>query len=222
MQTSTRLAAKTLLLTWVGVEGGSRECSVEEITTPSLLQGSDGSRGKGWLGCFKAHEQINWVYQWGAQMFPTPPCPLLGSHCFAHTFIKDSRFMVCCCGCLVPHCVQLFATPWTVACQAPLSMGFPRQDYWSGLPFPSPGDLPDPGIKPTSSALAGGFFIYWVSREALHGLLKSIIMYLRLLSITSAISGHLRNTHFCICFLFLLLTHYYRHGSLRQHTFFIL
>ena len=46
--------------------------------------------------------------------------------------------------------VQLFATPWTVAYQAPLSMGFSRQEYWSGLPFPSPGDLPDPGIiKPT-------------------------------------------------------------------------
>ena len=51
-----------------------------------------------------------------------------------------------------------FATPWTVACQAPLSMGFPRQEYWSGLPFPSLGDLPDPGIKPASLALAGGLF----------------------------------------------------------------
>ena len=51
-----------------------------------------------------------------------------------------------------------FSTPCTVACQAPLSMGFPRQGYWSGLPFPSPGDLPDPGIKPMSPALAGGFF----------------------------------------------------------------
>ena len=44
--------------------------------------------------------------------------------------------------------VRLFATPWTVAYQAPLSMGFSRQEYWSGVPFPSPGDLPDPGIKP--------------------------------------------------------------------------
>ena len=45
------------------------------------------------------------------------------------------------------------AIPWTVACQAPLSMGFSMQEYWSGLPFPSPGDLPDPGIKPGSPAL---------------------------------------------------------------------
>ena len=47
-------------------------------------------------------------------------------------------------------CVQLFATPWTVAHQAPLSMGFFRQEYWSGLACPPPGDLPDPGIEPTS------------------------------------------------------------------------
>ena len=50
-------------------------------------------------------------------------------------------------------------TPWTVARQAPLSMGFPRQEYWSGLPLPSPRDLPDPGLEPTTSpALAGRFF----------------------------------------------------------------
>ena len=46
-----------------------------------------------------------------------------------------------------------FETPWTIAHQAPLPTGFPRQEYWSGLPFPSPGDLPDPGIKPMSPAL---------------------------------------------------------------------
>ena len=49
--------------------------------------------------------------------------------------------------------VQLFETPWTVAYKAPLSMEFSRQEYWSGLPFPFPGDLPDPGIKPGSPAL---------------------------------------------------------------------
>ena len=54
--------------------------------------------------------------------------------------------------------VQLFGTPWTVAHQAPLSMGFSRQEYWSALPFPPPGDLPDPEIEPVSPALAGGFF----------------------------------------------------------------
>ena len=62
--------------------------------------------------------------------------------------------------CILSH-VRLFATPWTVACQAPPSMGFSRQEHWSGLPFPTPGDLPDPGIElvsPASPALAGRFF----------------------------------------------------------------
>ena len=54
--------------------------------------------------------------------------------------------------------VRLFGTPWTVAYTAPLSMGFSRQEYWSGLPFLSPEDLPDPGIEPMSPELAGGFF----------------------------------------------------------------
>ena len=49
--------------------------------------------------------------------------------------------------------VRLFVTPWTVGHQAPPSMGFSRQEYWSGLPFPSPGDLPGPGIEPGSPAL---------------------------------------------------------------------
>ena len=54
--------------------------------------------------------------------------------------------------------VWLFATLWTVGHQAPLSMGFFRQEYWSGLPCPPPGDLPDPGMEPASPSLADGFF----------------------------------------------------------------
>ena len=54
--------------------------------------------------------------------------------------------------------VWSFATPWTVASQAPLSVGFFRQEYWSGLPFPSPGGLPNPGIEITSPAFSSGFF----------------------------------------------------------------
>ena len=64
------------------------------------------------------------------------------------------------CACVLSR-VQLFATLCTVAHQAPLPMGFPRQEYWSQLPFPSPGVLPNQGIKPVSPAslaLAGGFF----------------------------------------------------------------
>ena len=62
--------------------------------------------------------------------------------------------------------VQLFVTPQTVACQAPLSVECSRQEYWSGLPFSSPGDLPDPGIEPRVSCIAGWFLI-WCTREAL-------------------------------------------------------
>ena len=67
---------------------------------------------------------------------------------------------VCVCARTLSH-VLLFVTPWTVDCQAPLSMEFYRQEHWSGLPFPPPGDLPNLGIEPTSlvsPALAGGFF----------------------------------------------------------------
>ena len=57
---------------------------------------------------------------------------------------------MCVCVCDLSH-VQLFVIPWTAACQAPLSMGFFQQEYWTGLPFPPPGDLPSPRIKPSSS-----------------------------------------------------------------------
>ena len=70
---------------------------------------------------------------------------------------------------LLSH-VHFFATPWTVARQAPLSMGFSRQEYWSGLPFSPPGNLPSPGIEPTlltSPLLADGFFTTSASWEAL-------------------------------------------------------
>ena len=60
--------------------------------------------------------------------------------------------------CLVASHVQLYATPWAVTHQVPLSMRFPRQEYWNELPFLSPEDLPDPEIKPASPALTGGFF----------------------------------------------------------------
>ena len=62
------------------------------------------------------------------------------------------------CGGLVAKSCPTLATPWTVARQAPLSMRFSRQEYWSGLPFPSPGDLPDPGIKPGYPALQADSF----------------------------------------------------------------
>ena len=72
--------------------------------------------------------------------------------------------------CSVSH-VQLFATPWTIACQAFLSMEFSRQEYWSGLPFPTPEDLLNPRTEPTSlvsPALAGGLFTIVPPRSTQH------------------------------------------------------
>ena len=85
------------------------------------------------------------------------PCP---SCCKWNAFLKASEWVK-----LLSR-VQLFATPWTVAYQAPQSMEFSRQEYWSGLPLPSPGDLPNPGIEPRSSALQADIFIVWATREA--------------------------------------------------------
>ena len=79
------------------------------------------------------------------------------------------------------HHVQLFMAPWTVACQAPLSMELARQEYWSGLPFPPLRDLPDPGIIPVSlrsAALAAGFFAIRAPRKTSNPLNRiSIIPY---------------------------------------------
>ena len=65
--------------------------------------------------------------------------------------LKEKLYM--CSVCLVVNSCLTFVTPWTLACQAPLSLGFPRQAYWNRLLFTSPRDLPDPGIKPMSPAL---------------------------------------------------------------------
>ena len=70
-------------------------------------------------------------------------------------------------------CVRLCVTPWTVACQAPLSIGFSRQEYWSGLLFPPPGDLPHQGTELMSPALAGGFFTSSLSQRGSYGVAKS-------------------------------------------------
>ena len=94
------------------------------------------------LGCGVAPPGHHpWPRAWGSSSLPHFCAVGCSRHASAHPEVKSLS------------CVRLFATPWTVAHQAPLSMGFSRQEYWSGLPFPSPGDLPNPGIKPRSPAL---------------------------------------------------------------------
>ena len=95
----------------------------------------------------------------------------------------------CCCCCCCCYCwrfsrVRLYVNPGTVALQAPLSLRFSRQEYWSRLPCPPPGALPNPGIKPTSlmsPALAGGFFTTSATWEAQNPLLSLFILMLKLL-----------------------------------------
>ena len=100
---------------------------------------------QGWVGLpfFLTAEEMSHEIERILQLFTTPmDCSPPGS--FVHG-ISQAR--------ILEWVAIPFSRRWTVALQAPLSMGFPRQEYWSGLPFPSPGDLPDPGIEPKSPAL---------------------------------------------------------------------
>ena len=86
---------------------------------------------------------------------------------FSRVYMYNKHCWWCC---LVAKSCPTLCDPMDYSPPAPLSVEFSRQDYWSGLPFPSPGDLPDPGIKPMSTALAGHILYHWAAREALeHG-----------------------------------------------------
>ena len=122
------------------------------------------------------------VYSWKNGLpFPSPKelphpgikpaslaAPALADRFFTGSTTWEALSYACCCS--SAQCVHSFMTPWTVAHQAPLSLGFSRQVYWSGLPFPSLGHLHNPGMEHTSSgspALAGRFFTTIASWEAL-------------------------------------------------------
>ena len=106
-------------------------------------------------------------------------CPTKNSSTFLinRPTLQRKNFLIipCMCVCMLSH-VWLFVTPWTVACQAPLSIEFSTWEYWSGLPFPTPGDLPDLGIEPTSPALEDGFFATKPCRPRLL-LIKNLFLY---------------------------------------------
>ena len=99
-----------------------------------------------------------------------PGPPALGVKSLSHWTTREVPQLLCVCVCVcLFSCVRLFVTPWTVACQAPLSMAFFRQEYWSGLPCPPPWVLPDLGIEPPflmSHTLAGRFFTTSAPRGA--------------------------------------------------------
>ena len=129
-------------------------------TTPRMLPQSPASQDKGPTECSLLHPQPIWPDSQKLWMFQSektgfvPLCPFRYSANILRLFL--------CATCVFSHSVvSESATPCTVASQAPLSKEFSGQEYWSGLPFPTPGDLPDPGIEPeslASPALAGRFF----------------------------------------------------------------
>ena len=110
------------------------KCLDTENRGNSLLLRIEGAKGERW--CYK-----NWV-----RAVATGEGCLSGNCGSCKRLCMRAKFL---------SCVQLFETPWTVALQAPLSMGFPRQEYWRGLPCRPPGDLPNSGIEPASPALTG-------------------------------------------------------------------
>ena len=106
--------------------------------------------------CFKRCSSLSCLFPRLSSSFPSPSHPL-------PPHLPPLSLSLSLCAQSLSG-VRLSVTPWTVARQPPLSMGFPRQEYWSELPFPTPGTLPNPGIKPTSlmsPALASGFFATW-------------------------------------------------------------
>ena len=111
----------------------------------------------------------------GASFLLSQPCPGAGSASYLlgqrppgpvlSCGVREVGLECSCWECVISH-VRLFATPWTIAHQASPAMEFPRQDYWSGLPFPSPRIyLPDPGIEPRSPALQADSLTVWACRE---------------------------------------------------------
>ena len=110
---------------------------------------------------------VNISFQFMIFLRYVPRSGIAGS--YHHSIFSFLRTFGVCAHQVSSVCVPLFVSPGTVDCQAPLSMGFSRQEYWSGLPCPLPGDLPDPGIKSMSlmsPALAGRFFTTRATWEA--------------------------------------------------------
>ena len=125
-------------------------------------------------------------------------------HNFLIHFLRHLFKLTCMHACMLSHfsCAWLFAMLWTVAHKAPLSMGFSMQEYWSGLPFPSPGDLSNQGIKPMSlkyPALAGRVFTTSATREVLNSHEKNWLISTHHYSVSHQITAHLPH-HLICCF----------------------
>ena len=120
-----------------------------------------------------------WVYPWNRNRLTDTENGLVG-----RTTMRQDDIVLCCVQSLSR--VRLLATPWTVAHQVPWSLRFPRQEYWSGLPLPSPGDLPNPGIQPgslVSPVSAAGFFTTVCTWEVPNSFITASFFFFFLLKI---------------------------------------
>jgi len=142
---------------------------------PGGLQSMGSLRvGHDWVTSLSLFPFMHWRRKWqptpvflpGESQGPGSLVPSLESHRVGHDWIDSAAAIITeLCAHSVSH-VQLFATLWSVVGQAPLSMGFSRQEYWSGFPGPPPGDLPWPRYQTWFSRTASGFFTIWATREA--------------------------------------------------------
>ena len=160
-QTSRGHRSSAWVLTLAGGLGPKREISLWQWWTTHwpvlrmlvfLVQGASLPGCLQLRSCPRAHHFLARMVYWCLILFFLFSCHAV---CAVLCVVSSSEKKV-----KSLSCVQLFATPWTVDHQAPLSMGFSRQEYRSGLPFHFPGDLPDPGIEPASPALAGSQILY--------------------------------------------------------------
>ena len=144
----------------------SRNCTpLWEVTAPSLIRiqgpGQSPRPGARRRGTWTLSHALGQVTSLSGKWTPISSIRMRGLDSAKGKIPHSSKHLMCACLLSRFSCVRLFATPWTVAHWAPLSMGFSRQEYWSGFLCSPPGDLPHPGIKPEASCifcLAGRFF----------------------------------------------------------------
>ena len=120
-----------------------------------------------WLGSNTTSPSTGfWLFEWTIHRQIHSPMHVVSDSFHITGALTHKLRFSCVCVYLSFSRVQLLATPWTIACQAPLSMGFSKQEHWRGLPFPSPGDHPNPGMEAGSPGTAGRSFTIWAPREA--------------------------------------------------------
>ena len=129
-----------------------------------------------------------------------------------HEFYSDRVLIICGCDLVAKSCLTL-ATPWTVAHQALLSVGFPRQGYWSGLPLPSAGDLPDTGIEPWFSALQMGSLPFESPGKPIHHILVWYVFMYKNIPYQYMMST-LNRIHIYVCVCICVYIYIYIHISI--------